>query len=266
MNEGSAFTCVDIGVNLTHPSLVRHLDDVLQAAKDAGVVGLVAIGCDLAGSRKAAALAADHPDFVVATAGVHPHDAKSCDDTTLPALRTLLAQERVRAMGECGLDFNRDFSPRPVQERWFEAQVELACELGLPLYLHERDAHARMLAILSRHRARFEKAVIHCFTGTKEELFATLDLDLHIGITGWLCDERRGRHLQELVAEIPVERLMVETDSPFLAPRDLRPRARHNEPKNTPHILATVARLRGEEVRELAPRVLETTRRFWGAF
>lgn len=258
--------CIDIGVNLTHPSLYTHADEVVRAAQDAGVVGLVAIGADVEESTRAAALAERFPSFILSTAGVHPHDAKSCDDSTLPALRSLLAQERVRAVGECGLDFNRDYSPRPVQERWFEAQVELAGELDLPLYLHERDAHARMLDILRAHREHFEKAVVHCFTGTREELFAYLDLDLHIGITGWICDERRGTHLQELVRLIPVDRLMVETDAPFLAPRDLRPKVRRNEPKFVPHILETIATFRAEDLATLAAQVLETTEQFWGAF
>jgi TatD DNase family protein len=142
-----------------------------------------------------------------------------------------------------GLDFNRDFSPRPQQEWVFEAQLELAAELGLPVFLHERDARARFIQILSRHRHRLGAAVVHCFTGSAEDLAAYLELDLHIGITGWVCDERRGLHLRELVKRIPLQRLLLETDAPFLVPRDLRPRpkAGRNEPAFLPHILKTVA-------------------------
>src|SRR5262249_4358658 len=148
--------------------------------------------------------------------------------------------ERVRAVGECGLDFNRDFSPRPVQERWFAAQLALAAALDKPVFLHERDAHARFVAILKE--APPVRGVVHCFTGTRAELDVYLEMGLHIGITGWICDERRGAGLAALVRHVPLDRLLVETDAPFLVPRDLRPRPAHNEPAFLPHIAQTVAR------------------------
>ncbi|HEX6317276.1 MAG TPA: TatD family hydrolase, partial [Burkholderiales bacterium] len=164
---------------------------------------------------------------------------------------------RVVAIGECGLDFNRNYSPHPDQEKWFVAQLELGIELGKPLFLHSRDAHPRFSDILKQHRT--ERAVAHCFTGERDELHAYLDLGLYIGITGWICDERRGRHLVKLVRDIPRDRLLLETDSPYLTPRDLRPqpRARRNEPALLPHILAAVARALGRPAEEVAA---ETTR------
>ena len=201
-------------------------------------------GTDLEESGAAAELAATRPGWLFATAGVHPHHAKDCDATTLQTLRRLAAAPQVVAVGECGLDFNRDFSPRPEQRRWFKAQVELAIDLSMPLFLHERDAGAAMLEILRRHRAEMPGAVVHCFTGDADTLDAYLDLDLHIGITGWICDERRGEHLRNLVKRIPLDRLMVETDAPYLVPRTMasKPSRGRNEPAFLVHVLETLSR------------------------
>ena len=176
-----------------------------------------------------------------------------------PALRALARQPRVVAIGECGLDFNRNYSPHPDQEKWFAAQVELAIELKKPLFLHSRDAHPKFSDLIKAYKNEMPKAVAHCFTGTRDELHAYLDLGLYVGITGWICDERRGAHLLELVKDIPADRLLLETDSPYLTPRDMRPqpRARRNEPSFLPHILRTVARALGKPAEQLAE---ETTR------
>jgi TatD DNase family protein len=244
---------VDIGANLTHPSF-EDVDHVIARARQAGVARIIVTGSTVEESRRAIALAESHPGLF-ATAGVHPHHARDCGPETIPALRELAP--RVVAIGECGLDFNRNYSPHPDQEKWFVAQAELALELGKPLFLHSRDAHPRFAEILKAHKVR--KAVAHCFTGTGEELKAYLDLDLYIGITGWICDERRGRHLLELVRDIPRERLLLETDSPYLTPRDLhpQPKARRNEPAFLPHILKTVAKALRRPHEEIAA---ETTR------
>jgi TatD DNase family protein len=202
-------------------------------------------------SRRALALSASH-ELLFATAGVHPHHARDCDSSTIPALAELAKQPRVVAIGECGLDFNRNYSPHPDQEKWFVAQLELGIEIGKPLFLHSRDAHPRFSRILSSLKPK--KAVAHCFTGERDELKAYLDLGLYIGITGWICDERRGKHLVELVREIPRDRLLLETDAPYLTPRDLRPqpKARRNEPAFLPHILGAVARALGRPAEEIA--------------
>ncbi|MDX1528315.1 MAG: TatD family hydrolase, partial [Gammaproteobacteria bacterium] len=200
------------------------------------------------------------------TAGLHPHLAREWRAETERAIRELAARPEVVAVGEAGLDFNRDFSPRDQQEHAFEAQLEIAAELGLPVFMHERDAHQRFVEILKPIRTRLGKAVIHCFTGTGEELDAYLDLDLHVGITGWICDERRGQHLRELVARIPLNRLMLETDAPYLLPRDLtpKPKSRRNEPMHLRHILETVARCRSMEPEELAKATTQISRTFFG--
>lgn len=244
---------VDIGGNLTHASFRHDLRDVLARARAADVNTIVVTGTTVIESRQAAALADAHPDLLYATAGVHPHHARECGEETIPALRALAAHPRVVALGECGLDFNRNYSPHPDQEQWFEAQLALACELRKPLFLHSRDAHPRFAAILHAHRDRLPRSVAHCFTGGEAELHAYLDLGLYIGITGWICDERRGRQLMELLHTIPRDRLLIETDSPYLTPRDLRPqpRARRNEPAFLPHILRAVARATGRPPEEV---------------
>jgi TatD DNase family protein len=255
---------VDIGANLTHPAFRDDLDAVLVRARQAGVTQIIVTGTTVQESQAALALAASHPDALYATAGVHPHHARDCDSLTIPALRKLAQDPRVVAIGECGLDFNRNYSPHPDQEKWFIAQLELGLSLNKPLFLHSRDAHPRFSEILKHHQVK--KAVAHCFTGERQELKAYLDLDLYIGITGWICDERRGRHLVDLVREIPRERLLLETDSPYLTPRDLKPqpKARRNEPAFLAHILKAVARAVARPAEEVAAQTASNARDLFG--
>jgi TatD DNase family protein len=246
---------VDIGANLTHGAFSNDLAETVQRAHEAGIAQII-----ITGTTVDETLAATHiadAFGLYATAGVHPHHARDCGPQTIPALRELAAHPRVVAIGECGLDFNRNYSPHPDQEKWFVAQLELGLELGRPLFLHSRDAHPRFHQILKHHGVK--NAVAHCFTGERQELHAYLDLGLYIGITGWICDERRGRHLVDLVKEIPKDRLLLETDSPYLTPRDLKPqpKARRNEPAFLPHVARAVARALGRPVEEVA---FETTR------
>lgn len=252
----------DIGANLTHASFRDDLAEVLARAREAGVAHIVLTGTTVAESRAAAGLAETFD--LHATAGVHPHHARECGPDTLAALRDLASHPRVVALGECGLDFNRNYAPHPDQEKWFVAQLELALELGKPLFLHSRDAYPRFSDILRSHAVK--KAVAHCFTGGREELHAYLELGLYIGITGWICDERRGRHLLELVREIPPERLLLETDAPYLTPRDLHPppRARRNEPAFLPHIARAVARALGRPVEDVAAETTRNAQAFFG--
>ena len=256
---------VDIGANLTHPAFHGDLPEVLARAREAGVDAIVVTGTSVAESLHALKTANEYPQALRATAGVHPHRASECDDSTIPALRVLAQHPQVVAIGECGLDFNRNYSPHPDQEKWFAAQVGLACELGKPVFLHSRDAKEKFVEVLSQFKT-LPPAVAHCFTGDRSELHAYLDLGLYIGITGWICDERRGTHLVELVRDIPADRLMLETDSPYLTPRDLRPqpKARRNEPAHLPHILRAVARALGRPAEQLAAETTRNARTFFG--
>ena len=245
---------IDIGANLTHDSFDADRAAVLERAAAAGVGRLIVTGTSVTNSVQAAELCAAHPGTLFATAGVHPHHATEFDAHTSSALRMLLANPVVVAVGECGLDFFRDFSPRADQRHAFAEQLELAAETGKPVFLHQRDAHAEFLEILAPRRVRLAGGVAHCFTGGPEELTAYLDLDLHIGVTGWVCDERRGAKLRESLPHIPLERLLIETDSPYLVPRDLvpQPRGRRNEPKFLAHILERVAAGLNRSVDEVA--------------
>lgn len=257
---------VDIGVNLTHESFARDLPQVLERALGVGVRQMVVTGASRRGSAAALALARAHPGLLWCTAGVHPHHAVEYSAEAHAELAALLREPEVRAAGECGLDYHRNYSPRPQQLHAFERQLELAADSGKPVFLHEREAHRDFIAVLRGFRDRLSAAVLHCFTGEREALFACLDLDLHIGITGWICDERRGQHLRELVRAIPADRLMIETDAPYLLPRNLepKPRDRRNEPAFLPHIAAEIARERGEAPATLAASSTATARRFFG--
>jgi len=257
---------VDICANLTHESFHDDIDAVLARAHEAGVNHLAITGADEAGSEAALDIARRDPDALRATAGVHPHVAVDASERVIDHLRALAQHPLVSCVGEAGLDFNRDFSPRAAQERLFEAQLELAAELGLPVFAHERDAHERFMAILREWRDRIPAIVVHCFTGTAEALGNYLEMDCHIGITGWICDERRGAHLLECTHRIPENRLMVETDAPYLMPRDLKPKpkTRRNEPANLPHIVRRIAEARGESPETTAEHTTATARRFFG--
>lgn len=254
---------VDIGVNLTHRRLAADGTEVVNRAHAAGVRTLVVTGTSLPASRAAAHLTVAR--HLYATAGVHPHNASTLSPTGMTDLEALLRQPGVVAVGECGLDFNRNFSEPRDQERALEMQLELAVAMKMPVFLHERDASEAFVRIVSRHRAGLAGGVVHCFTGTRQALRQYLDLDLHIGITGWVCDERRGAHLLEAVGDIPDNRLMLETDAPFLLPRTMPdpPRDRRNEPAFLPWVLRQVARARGVSEEELAQQTTKTARRFF---
>lgn len=244
---------IDIGFNLTHDSFDRDRQDVLDRARAAGVTRAIVTGTSLTASARALELAQSQPGLY-ATAGIHPHHASEFDEHSRVALEPLLAAGRVVAVGECGLDFFRDFSPRDAQVEAFGAQLELAADTRLPVFLHQRDAHEEFLRQLTRARDRLVGGVAHCFTGGPEEAQSYLDLDLYIGVTGWICDDRRGEALRAAVAGIPVDRLLLETDAPYLLPRDLDPppKGRRNEPSFLPHVLERVARETGRPAEEIA--------------
>jgi len=256
---------IDIGVNLAHRRFAEDRDAVIARAVAAGVGTMVVTGTSTRASREARALAASRPGVLWSTAGIHPHEARDATPAALAELRGLARDPAVCAIGECGLDFDRMFSSAKDQERAFEDQLALAAELALPVFLHERAAHDRFLAIVREHRARLTAAVVHCFTGTGGELDAYLALDLHIGITGWICDERRGVALRALVPRIPRDRLMIETDAPFLLPRDLatRPAGGRNEPALLRQVLSGVARAAGRPEEVVAAETTATAREFF---
>lgn len=257
---------VDIGVNLAHDSFDADRDAVIERARAVGVVQMVITGASLDSTRRALDIANAHPGLMFATAGTHPHHATELQTTDLPALEALAREPRTVAVGECGLDYFRNFSPRAEQLRAFHAQLEIAARVGKPVFLHQRDAHADFLSVLREHRKSLVGAIAHCFTAGPHELEDYLALDLAIGVTGWICDERRGAHLLQVVEQIPADKLLLETDGPYLLPRDLRPapKSRRNEPMYLPHIAAVVARARRESLASLAASSTLAARHFFG--
>jgi len=257
---------IDIGVNLTGSSFQDDLDEVVQRAVASGVATMIVTGTDIEHSQKAIELCRGYPEILFATAGVHPHHADDYTSDTSRHLAELCQQDCVLAVGECGLDYNRNFSTRENQRAAFEAQLELAAEIKKPVFLHQRDAHEDFVAMLASSRSRLSNAVAHCFTGSAAEASDYLELDMYIGVTGWICDERRGLDLQQAVKEIPLHRIMLETDAPYLLPRDLAEKpvkSRRNEPCYLPHIAQVVSRYMDIDIEELEQAVLANTKKFF---
>lgn len=257
---------VDIGANLTHESFQHDYADVLQSAQAAQVAHIILTGTDLASSAAAADLAAANPSLLSSTVGFHPHIAATVTSADLDRAAQLATHPQVVAVGETGLDFNRNYSPAADQLRVFEQHLELAAALQKPVFLHQRDAHALFLPLLKRFRDRLVGGVVHCFTDSERALRDYLQLDMYIGITGWVCDERRGQDLQQIVHLIPDQRLLIETDAPYLLPRTLRPKpkSRRNEPRYLPAVLATLAHCRQQSESSLAALTSANAVRLFG--
>ena len=237
----------DIGANLTHKSFKSDIDKVIIDSIESGVRRMSVTGSCLADSIIAAEIAEEYSETCVSTAGIHPHNAKEYSLELFSEIKDLLNKDSVKCIGETGLDFNRNFSSPEQQIKSFEAHLELSIEKDLPLFLHERDAHEKFVEIASTCINDLPKSVVHCFTGDKDSLIKYLDMGFYIGITGWLCDERRGSHLKELIPLIPLEKLMIETDSPYLIPRDMGlDNSTRNEPKYLPHIAKRISEIRQE--------------------
>ena len=256
---------VDIGANLAHDSFDDDRDEVLQRAADAGVSRIVVTGSSDESNRKAAQLANEHRGVLWSTAGVHPHHASDYTDDSDAQIRKLAAEGRVVAVGECGLDYFRNFSPREAQLTAFRAQLDIAAETGLPVFLHQRDAHDDFVEVLEPMLPELSRAVAHCFTGEHESLREYLAMGLYIGVTGWICDERRGAHLKEIVSIVPDDRLMIETDAPYLLPRTIKPKpkTRRNEPMYLPEVLRVVAEARGQSKAHVARITTENALKFF---
>ncbi|MBM4197648.1 MAG: hydrolase TatD [Gammaproteobacteria bacterium] len=254
MAAASCHDLVDIGANLAHESFDQDRDEVIARARAAGVRRLIVTGSTVASSLAAAALAHRLPGCIYATAGVHPHHATDFGPDAAAALVELATRSGVVAIGECGLDYYRNFSPARAQRLAFERQLSLAATTGKPVFLHQRDAHEDFVAILADQLPRLIGGVAHCFTGPRAQLEQYVGMGLYIGITGWICDDRRGEDLRRAVEALPIDRVMLETDAPYLLPRNLqaRTRNRRNEPAHLPAVLETTARCMGVDPAVLA--------------
>lgn len=236
---------IDIGVNLTNSRFDKDRSEVISRALSSGIQGILITGTNVLESQKAYELCQQFPNYLYCTAGVHPHDADHVNNDYLVKIRKMATSPYVKAIGECGLDFNRNFSTPANQESVFSEQIHLASELNLPLFLHQRDAFDTWYQLLTPYLNKVPAMIAHCFTGNRNELYQCLDANMYIGITGWLCDERRGQDLRDIIASIPLNRLMIETDAPYLTPRTIKPRPKsnRNEPSYLSYIVKTIAQL-----------------------
>ena len=261
-----AFDLIDIGANIAHDSFDEDRTDMMQRAADAGVSKIVVTGSSDASNIQAARLAEQSPGVLYSTAGVHPHHASDYTDESDALIRSLIRKDEVVAVGECGLDYFRNFSPREAQLVAFKQQLEIAKESGLPVFLHQRDAHDDFVEILEPAMSDLSRAVAHCFTGVGESLREYVALGLYIGITGWICDERRGKHLHDIVSIIPDDKILIETDAPYLLPRTVRPKpkSRRNEPMYLPEVARVVAEARGQTEEHVAKITTANAERFFG--
>ena len=253
---------IDIGINLTNKQFAGEYDEVIDRAISAGVEQILLTGTSVRSSKEALALAKEYPETLFATVGIHPHDAKTMNTESIKILAALLKEKKVVAVGECGLDFDRDFSPRPVQENCFHAQLSLAEEVQKPLFLHERAAFDRFIAILKEHSS-LPEGVVHCFTGQLKEAKTYLEMGYYIGFTGAITDIRRFATLEEVVRYVPLDCMLIETDAPFMMPKNVPTRQlsyhqqRRNEPAFLPYVAQTIAHYKGVPLKAVADKTRE---------
>ncbi|MGD9077769.1 MAG: TatD family hydrolase [Desulfobacterales bacterium] len=240
----------------------KDIDRVIERANRSGVTRMMTVGVNKKTAVRAVSLAESHSNLY-ASVGFHPHDAKHCNPTALDFMIALADSQKVRAWGEIGLDYNRMYSPREDQERWFIRQLQIAAELRLPVIFHERDTRGRFLEILKSDFINKNAGVVHCFSGTAPELESYLDLDLYIGITGILTLRGRGADLREMVPKIPAKRLVVETDAPYLTPAPEKYHTRRNEPAFVKSVLLKLAEVRQEDPDQLAVTIWNNTNRLY---
>ena len=261
---------IDIGANLADAAFDADREAVMNRALAAGVQHMIVTGAGMEESQRALDLARQHPQRLRCTAGVHPHRATEWTQApheAVAGIRRVLDNELTVAAGECGLDYFRNLSPPTAQRKAFAGQLALAAECGKPVFLHQRDAHDDFLAILKEYRVSELGGVAHCFTGGPGEAESYLELGLHIGITGWICDERRNQDLLEAIPLLPLDRVLLETDSPYLLPRTrgVKPaQKRRNEPQFLPHVAHALAQRLGIETEELAEATNRNTRALFG--
>jgi len=256
---------IDIGANIAHDSFDEDRADMMRRAADAGVDRIIVTGSSDESNVQAANLAEQSPGILYSTAGVHPHHASDYTDDSDALIRSLIKKDCVVAVGECGLDYFRDLSPRGAQLDAFKRQLDIAKDSGLPVFLHQRDAHDDFVEVLEPALPDISRAVAHCFTGEGESLREYIAMGLYVGVTGWICDERRGKHLHDIVSIIPDDKLLIETDAPYLLPRTIRPRpkSRRNEPMYLPEVVRVIAEARGQTEDHIATITTANAMRFF---
>jgi len=251
----------DSHCHLDDRSFQKDFDSVVGRAESVGVQKIMAVGTTGESSGQVVSIA-EANENIYASIGIHPHDAKDCSEEKLRLIRALAKSMKVRAWGEIGLDFNRMHSPMADQEKWLIRQLEIAGELELPVIFHERDSDGRLLEII-KTLSKEPFGVVHCYSGNKAELEQYLDLGLNIGITGILTLKERGGSLRDLVRFIPKNRLLIETDAPYLTPTPERNKFRRNEPAFVRSVLLKLAEVLDEDPESLAEKTWDNTCRLF---
>ena len=249
----------DSHCHVDEPKFDDDREDVLTRMAEAGVTRYAVIGSDMATSRHSADFAAAHPGCYAAI-GIHPHEAKGFVEDDLQRLADWSKEEKVVAIGEIGLDYYYDLSPRETQMTVCEAQMELAWELSLPVAYHIRDAHQDMLDIMKRHKKHLTGGIIHCFSGSYEMAKELVKRGWYIGFTG-VVTFKNARKAVEVAEKIPLDRILIETDCPYMAPEPFR--GRRNDPSLVPFVAKKIAELRGISAEAAAAATAENARRLF---
>ena len=251
----------DIACNFTSERFNKDLDDVIKRAIANKITKFGLICSRMSDLNKLLKIYKQYSKSMFYTIGVHPHHANEINDVYLKKLKNVITTYNPHAIGETGLDFFRNLSTYEQQICVFEEQIKIAIDTNKPLFLHQRDSHDDFIKILRKYSSDISKAVVHCFTGTQGQLDDYLELDCYIGITGWICDEKRNVELRKAIKKIPLEKLMIETDCPYLIPKNLveKPKNNRNEPTNLNHIINEIAVLMEIDIDILRKQTFENT-------
>ena len=255
----------DIACNFTSDRFDNDLDEVINQAIVNNITKFGLICSRLSDIDKLLEIYNRYSKYMFFTIGVHPHHANEINEEYLKKLKEVINNNNPHAIGETGLDFFRNLSTYEEQIFAFEEQIKIAIDTNKPLFLHQRDSHDDFIKILRKYSSDINKSVVHCFTGTKEQLNDYLELDCYIGVTGWICDAKRNVELRKTIKNIPLERLMIETDCPYLIPKNLeeKPKNNRNEPTYLNHIANEVAALMKEDINDIREKTYKTSLSFF---
>ncbi len=235
-------------------------DEVIKRAVDKGIKYILNVGFDMASSKRAISLANSY-DFIYAAVGIHPHDASEANEATLLQLRELAQQNKVVALGEMGLDYYRNLSPKNIQQQAFRDQIRLARELQKPIIVHDRDAHGDILQILKEEGAQEVGGILHCFSGSWEMAKECMELNFYISIAGPVTFNN-AKKLQEVAEKMPLDKLLIETDAPYLTPEPFR--GKRNESAHVYYVAEKIAELKGIDIQELGQATTANAKKLFG--
>ncbi|MBH43991.1 MAG: hydrolase TatD [Gammaproteobacteria bacterium] len=258
------YSLIDIGANLTHPELHKKIETVVDNIRKANIEKVIITSSNIDDTIMALKIIDLYPDLFYTTVGFHPHNAKDCTDTALEHIKKLLHNAHIVAIGECGLDYYREYSPKEKQLYCFEKHLEIASTTTKPLFLHERHAFKDFFNLLNKYVNSLNKYVVHCFTGDKTQLKSYIDIGCYIGITGWITDNSRGQHLQDLIKYIPEDRLMIETDAPYLIPHNIN--FKHdgiNEPAFLTYVAEKISKCLSKDVNYIKDKTTNNAKTFF---